>query len=246
MWFGLTSPEQLARLTELHSLSSLQLWVEAEAAVVRSLTALQGLTHLSINGDQPAELLAAVGQLTGLVSLKLQSSKEDVPLQLLAALQQLTSLTFYGSTIDEQQARALAGLGQLRRLSAGFESPAAAAAAGLARLEECDEGQGGARVKAPGQLRTYPICLAGFDLSGVHTLQLMEAQRSGRNEEALHQQLSCCPQLRALRLEQVPCHPEALLQAILALPHLQHLFLSDINRIWIAAAWRCWPAAAGS
>jgi hypothetical protein len=57
-----SSPEQLACLTGLRSLGSLQLWVEADAApAVQSLTVLQGLTHLALDGERPNELLAAVG-----------------------------------------------------------------------------------------------------------------------------------------------------------------------------------------
>jgi hypothetical protein len=157
------------------------------------------------------------------------SEEVDVPLQPLAALQRLTSLTLRFH-VDTQQARVLAGLGQLRRLVANFGSPAAAAAAELARLEECEvdrlsrreEPQGGALVQAPGQLRTSTACLAGFDLSSVHTLQLKGFDHD--EGEALRQQLSRCPQLCALYLTQASSQPE-LLQAIVALPQLQHLCL---------------------
>jgi hypothetical protein len=232
VWFGLTSPEQLACLTGLRSLSSLQLWVDAEAAEVRSLTALLGLTHLALGGDQ--SVLAAVGQLTGLVSLEMFVLQIDMPLQPLAALQQLTSLALKDCVMDEQQVQVLAGLGQLRHLEAYFDNPAAAAAAGVARLEVCkvlfdkEAPQGEAPVKAPGHLRTYSACLAGFDLSSVLTLQLEEYQHAQDKGEALRQQLPRCPHLRALDLNKVPCQPEAL-QAIAALPQLQHLCLSDIN-----------------
>jgi hypothetical protein len=229
VWFGLTSPEQLACLIGLHSLSSLQLWVEAEAApAVRSLTGLQGLTHLALGGNQ--SVLAAVGQLTGLVSLELWELSHGLPLQPLAALQRLTSLTLTGCRLDELQAGVLAGLRQLRRLVAEFESPAAAAAAELARLEECqvdrlfsrEQLQGGGLVQAPGQLSTHASSLAVFDLSSVHTLQLMVFKQDAAGE-ALCQQLSRCPQLRALHLC-TAVQPEAL-QAIAALPQLQHLCL---------------------
>jgi hypothetical protein len=249
MWFGLTSPEQLACLTRLRSLGSLELWVAADAApAMRSLTVLQRLTHLALGGERLDELLTAVGQLTGLVSLELWGFIDGVPLQPLAVLQQLTSLHLVNCTMDEQ--RVLAGLGQMRRLVTDFDSPAAAVAAGLARLEECkidfnkggerednaeeEELLGGALIQAPGQLRTYPLCLAGFDLSSVHTLQLgiFEVGDDDEAEEEvkkLCQALSRCPQLRALRLEQVPCQPEAL-QAIVALPQLQHLCMSDFDQ----------------
>jgi hypothetical protein len=83
-----------------------------------------------------------------------------------------------------------------------------------------EELQGGARVQAPGQLRTYSACLASFDLSSVHTLELLDKHCHWDLEKALRQQLPGCPHLRALRL--VP--PETL-QAIPALPQLQHLSL---------------------
>jgi hypothetical protein len=60
-----------------------------------------------------------VGQLTGLVLLELQCSSGG-PLQPRAALQQLTSLALSLFNIDEQEARVMAGLGQLRRLAAHF------------------------------------------------------------------------------------------------------------------------------
>jgi hypothetical protein len=232
------SLEQLACLTGLRSLSSLELWVDADGAVVRSLTALQGLTHLALGVERPDGLLAAVGQLTGLVSLELYDIRDDLPLQPLAALQQLTSLTFRDYIVDEQEALALAGLGQLRRLVASFNSPAAAAAAELARREECkmdfnkgEEGEdsaeeeellGGALIQAPGHLSTDTECLACFDLSSVHTLQLVGLDQNEEGE--LCQQLSRCQQLRALRLENVSS--QLVLQAIRALPQLQHLSLS--------------------
>jgi hypothetical protein len=232
LWLGteyIFGPEQLACLTGLRSLSSLEPRVTAGAApALRSLTALQGLTHLSLEGEQPDELLAAVGQLAGLVSLEVMSLDGDAALHPLAALQRLTSLIFkgYGCIIEGQEAQVLAGLGQLRRLVADFEGPAAAAAAGLARLEDCQVerlfSQGRALVKATGQLSTCRACLAGFDLSSVHILQLEGySQDEG---EALRQQLSRCPQLRALRLDQASFQPEAL-QAIAALPQLPHLCL---------------------
>jgi hypothetical protein len=89
------SPEQLACLTALRSLGSLSLCMTADAApALRSLTALQGLTHLALENDEMlGDLLAAVRQLTGLASLELWGIKDGVPLQPLAALQRLTSLT---------------------------------------------------------------------------------------------------------------------------------------------------------
>jgi hypothetical protein len=234
-WAGVTSPGQLAYLTRLRSLCSLELCVEAEAApAVRSLTALQGLTHLALTSDKElGGLLGAVGQLTGLVSLRMWWIGGG-PLQPLAALQRLTSLLLPWCS-GEQEAQVLAGLGQLRRLEADFDSRAVAAASGLARLEECkvmlsefcteEEPQGGVPVKAPGHLCTNCACLAGFDLSSVHTLQLTYDNTWGSQEAGAHgQQLSRCPQLRALRLECVPVLPETL-QAIAALPQLQHLCL---------------------
>jgi hypothetical protein len=68
-------PGQMACLTRLRSLSSLELEVTAQdAQALRSLTALQGLTHLGLDlgsGEPPDALLAAVAQLTGLASLSL-------------------------------------------------------------------------------------------------------------------------------------------------------------------------------
>jgi hypothetical protein len=68
----ISRPEQLACLTGLRSLSSLQLSVHDNAApAVLSLTALQGPTHLALDAEQLDDLMPAVGQLTGLVSLEL-------------------------------------------------------------------------------------------------------------------------------------------------------------------------------
>jgi hypothetical protein len=186
--------------------------------------------------------MSAVGQLTGLVSLELWPNIMDMPLQHLTALQRLTSLALRQCRFDEQQARVLAGLRQLRRLATDFCSPAVAAAAGLTRLEECrvdvffDEDELPRRAaQAPGHLRTNTSCLAGFDLSSVHTLELVEIDQSGRPprvrplqlpEEAavLRHMLSRCPQLRAADLIWFAGQPEAQ-QAIAALPQLQHLCL---------------------
>jgi hypothetical protein len=120
---------------------------------------------------------------------------------------------------------------------ANFGSPAAAAAAAATRLEECEvdrlfseeELPGEALVQALGHLHTSTACLAYFEPSSVHTLQL-----KGLNQDegqALRQQLSRCPQLRALRLDQASCQPEAL-QAIVALPQLQHLCLQAWSGGW--------------
>jgi hypothetical protein len=256
MWLS-SSPKQLACLTGLRSLGSLELWVIAGAApALRSLTALQGLTHLALESDgQLGGLMAAVGQSTGLVLLELRC-RSGGPLQPLAALQQLTSLALRDFNIDEQEAQVLAGLGQLRRLVAYFDSRVVAAAAGLARLEECEvwlrkfctegEPQGGVPVKAPGHLCTSCACLASFDLSSVHTLKLTYHNTyawGSRVAGALGQQLSRCPQLRALRLNNVPVRPEAL-QVIATMPQLQHLCLRafqiispqpDFNRLAVLA-----------
>jgi hypothetical protein len=228
-----TSPGQLACITGLRSLGSLRLCVTAEAApALRSLTALQRLTHLALEGILSDDLLAAVGQLTGLVELELWNISDGEPLQPLAALQQLTCLHLFNCTMDKQQAQVLAGLGQLRHLEAYFDSPAAAAAAGLASLEECKvewlcsdaELQGGALVQAPGQLDTDPGYLVCFDLSSLHTLELEEYSFAMIEGEALGQQLPRCPRLTALMLHQASSQLEAL-QAIVALPQLQHLCL---------------------
>jgi hypothetical protein len=252
-------PKQLACLTGLRSLSSLWLTVAAEAApALRSLTALQGLTHLLLEGDLTDELVAAVGQLTGLVSLELWSrlggGRPTLPL---SALQRLTSLALRGFRIDEQQAQVLAGLAQLRWLAAEFDHPATAAAAGLARLEECKvqrlcseaELQGGALVTAPGQLDTDPRYLACFDLSSVHTLELEECIYPMIKGEALCQQLSRCPQLPALMLHQASSQLEVL-QAIAArCPSFSTcacMLGRQPARSLTATAWRCWPTAAGS
>jgi hypothetical protein len=56
--------------------------------------------------------------------------------------------------MGHHNARALASMGQLRRLGAIFDSPAAAAAAGLARLEEC-------RVHVCGAHEGEPVSLVG-------------------------------------------------------------------------------------
>jgi hypothetical protein len=229
-------PAQLACLAGLLSLGSLELRVTAGAApVVRSLTALQGLTHLALEIDKDTDgLLAAVGQLTGLVSLRIlwMSWNRGMPLQPLAELQQLTSFSLEGCIIYEQQALVLAGLGQLRRLKADFKSTAAGAAARVARLEECNantsdgaemELQTDVLVQAPGHLHTHAARWAGFELSSVHTLQL-EVHHPYKGQVICQQLLSRCPQLRALRLDLASFQPEAL-QAIAALPQLQHLCL---------------------
>jgi hypothetical protein len=102
------------------------------------------------------------------------------------------------------------------------------------------ESQGGALIKAPGHLQTSNRCLAGFDLSSVHTLELAEGEDEAG--EALRQQLSRCPQLRALRLYQASFQQEAL-QAIVALPSC-NTCACMLGQM--AAAWRRWRAAAGS
>jgi hypothetical protein len=160
LWVYGSDSLPMACLTRLRSLGSLQLGVAGQdAQALRSLTALQGLTHLGLaldSGELSAALLAAVAQLTGLASLSLFGHElgDDVTVMSLVALQQLTSLVLeYCAVLDHDDALALASLAQLRRLQATFDSPAAAAAAGLARLEEC-------RVEVDGRHGGEPVSLA--------------------------------------------------------------------------------------
>jgi hypothetical protein len=116
------------------------------------------------------------------------------------------------------------------------------------RLKE-RELQGGALIQAPGHLRTYTSSLAVFDLGIVHTLELVEQEHNKDEGEVICQQLSRCPQLRALRLDLASFQPKAL-QVIADLPQLQLLCLggyaSPCNPPLDSAIWLCWQAAAGS
>jgi hypothetical protein len=124
----------------------------------------------------------------------------------LGQLQRLTSLTLDGNIFFEHDdALALASLGQLRRLEANFYNPATAAAAGLARLEECRvqvfSAHESERVLLPGRVQLYG--LEGFDLSRVHTLSL--AGSHSVLQQAL-QAVAALPQLQHLPLQPV-CYP---------------------------------------
>jgi hypothetical protein len=193
-------------------------------------------------------LLRAVGQLTGLSSLDLDLSSDwmysELPLAPLAALQQLTALRLDAPqpeyALTESQARVLAGLPQLRRLEAYFASSAAAAAAGLARLEECrphvycnrQEGAAAVVVAVAGQVTLDS--LTGFEISGVRTL----IYNSGSFKAVDAVALQSCQQLRALRcaLNWVAGQPAAALQAIAALPKLEHLSLYKEFFNWLDGA----------
>jgi hypothetical protein len=222
----------MACLTRLRSLSSWKLEVVTaqDAQALHCFTALQGLTHLGLDMDRikpPDEMLAAVAQLTGLASLNLSGSVlQHVGSVLpLVALQQLTSLTVDRNVyLGLDDALALASLGQLRRLEARFGNPAAAAAAGLDRLEECKAQVFGAHEGAPVSLagRVELWSLHGFDLSRVHTLSLFDPMQ-------LRRHLSCCQQLRALSMTDwyTVLQQAVLLQAVAALPQLQHLHHCD-------------------
>ena len=125
-------------IASLASLASLQLVSlgNGDLPLLRALTALAGLTHLGVRffWDSGAEAAQALGQLSGLVSLEAVGLRG--PLEPLEALQQLTSLRLGDAlSCPLRDAEALARLGALRSLDAAFESPAAAAAAGLGRLD---------------------------------------------------------------------------------------------------------------
>ena len=219
-------------------------------------TALRGLTHLGLclrapfhvpeeslagMGLEPQEvgLLQAVGRLTGLSSLDLDLSLRallysTLPLGPLAALQALTALRVHAPqrrlALGERQARVLAGLPQLRRLEACFASSAAAAAAGLARLEECrlhvqyPDWRGEVAAVAVVAGRGALNMLSGFDISSVHTLSLESC--IGLDHLAFQAALQTCRSLRALCCSShCLLHPAAVLQAIAALPELRHLSL---------------------
>jgi hypothetical protein len=235
-------PGQMACLTGLRSLSSLHLDVTLDdAQALRAFTALRSLTHLGLRLDsmEPLDaLLAAVAQLSGLASLSLDRTELDVVVTVLplVTLQKLTSLVLDRYvTLGHDDALALASLAQLRRLHALFGSPAAAATAGLARLEECkvgmyhtdqDQEELGELVSLSGRVELD--FLEGFDLSRVHTLSLINICRyeAGRDEElCLH--LPNCLHLHALSIDgsDAVLLQAAVLQAVAALPQLQHLRL---------------------
>jgi hypothetical protein len=196
------------------------------------------LTHLGLDlgGGEPLDaLLAAVAQLTGLASLSLDGCEldEDGAVLPLVTLQRLTSLTLdCYATLGHDDALALASLGQLRRLHATFDSLAAAAAAGLAKLEECnvyvDGGHEGELVSLPGRVELDGDGLEGFYLSRLHTLSLIDIGTPA-DELCLH--LPSCQQLRALSIGGSHAVPPraAVLQAVTALPQLQHLRLQHLH-----------------
>jgi hypothetical protein len=267
-------PGNVACLTALRSLGSLELHVPLEdVKALRSLTALQGLTHLrlDLDSEEPSAallLLAAVAQLTGLMSLSLTHSEvaDDISIAHLAILQQLTSLALARNAyLGLDDALALASLGQLRRLQANFDSAAAAAAAGLARLEECRVDVGGAhqgeRVSFAGRawvdLLDDPWRLDGYDLGRVHSLSLnVFVFGEDHVDVQLSRHLQSCRQLRALSLtcRYTVLLRAALLQAVAALPQLQHLHLHHFDlallmssaRCRTGASWQCWQAAGSS
>jgi hypothetical protein len=151
--------------------------------------------------------------------------------------------------LNQQQARVVASLGQLRQLQAGFAGPAAAAAA-VARLDKCcmwvDAEQGSAAaIQAPGRLKLDRTALGMFDLNRVHTLELGYGwdEWDGAAADLLCRQLSRCAQLRSLHLAGAPS--KHVLQAIAALPQLQHLCLfselagSEAAPTWDALAAGC-------
>jgi hypothetical protein len=254
-------PCEVACLTGLRSLSSLQLYVQMQDAhMLPSFTALLGLTHLGLylgNSGPPDQLLAAVAQLTGLASLCLEGFRPagEGMVMPLATLQQLTSLVLLNDSdpysgvayLGRGEALVLASLGQLRRLHAAFASPAAAAAAGLARLEECkvevDGTEPGGEPAASLSGRVELSRLAGFDLSRVHALSVRLVDIFYEDEledvddvDELGRHLPSCQQLCSLSIAGVGTvfvpSPAKVLQAVAALPQLQHLrlqYCSDIQ-----------------
>jgi hypothetical protein len=219
-FFG-SVPGKIACLTGLRSLSSLHLHIkEQDAQAPRSFTALQRLTHLGLNlgSRKMLDEMMAVTHLTSLASLVLEGHELDnaMPVAHLATLQQLTSLILIGRDyLGQDEALALASLGQRRRLQADFGSPAAAAAAGLARLEECKVLVGGRHGGEPVLLagRVELWSLEGYDLSRVHTLSLSLADGHSVLQRA------------------------AALQAVAALPQLEHLNLHYIDLLDHPSLW---------
>jgi hypothetical protein len=142
------------------------------------------------------------------LSLTMPEDAGNATVAHLANLQQLTSLILINYECEDQdEALVLASLGQLRRLEAIFDNPAAAAAAGLSRLEECKVEVCGAHEGEPVSLagRVELWSVEGFDLSRVHTLSLSLADGHSVLQQA------------------------AALQAVAALPQLQHLNLHYLH-----------------
>jgi hypothetical protein len=250
----------ITSLTRLQSLGSLELRLEpCEIMKLPQLGALQSLTRLQLSTARTTiavqewltgELVAAVGQLTSLASLALRPETccRPQPLAPLAALQQLTSLDISRAFhLDEQGARVLAGLGGLRRLDADFSCAAAAAAAGLDRLEQCCVSapwDGGpvarinrvdvvGRVELSGELRLWDYSRA---------TALTVRPRACRHVQILAEQLQDCQQLQALCCWWQDSEPRAkLLRAIATLPQLQHLRLHTFR----GARLDCGALAAG-
>jgi hypothetical protein len=245
-------------LSSLRSLASLQLTGApgGSARLARALTALPGLTHLGVKLNQDMDPLArsqlpplmqlmqALGQLTGLSSLELGLSSfqddpfDSVPLAVLEALQQLTRLSLGSGALQPQDSAVLARLGALRSLSAEFEDQAAAAAAGLQRLQGVT-----ALVKAlEAEEPMAPVQLAEgcclrlrgkrglrcFDTSQVHVLELHDFAyvRAGFNAAAVSQALRRGPQLRGLQLHIRQALKPRVLQAATACSQLTSLHLA--------------------
>jgi hypothetical protein len=141
--FGRLRLQGASSIASLRGLASLHLELQAEdsSQLARSLTALSGLTHLGLaligerSPDLP-QLMQALGQLTGLISPTVMGTLyPEARLASLAALQRLTSLSLMMMRCEPQDSAVLARLGALRALGAVFDKPAAAAAAGLHRLQ---------------------------------------------------------------------------------------------------------------
>jgi hypothetical protein len=143
--FGTLRPQCASSLASLRSLASLQLMGPAErsAQMARALAALPCLTHLDLHllgerSQEAPQFMQALGQLTGLASLKVDGYVHHgyrPPLAPLEALQQLTHLSLGRGIVQLPEFAVLARLGALRALEAHFQLPAAAAAAGLQRLQ---------------------------------------------------------------------------------------------------------------
>jgi hypothetical protein len=184
--------------------------------------------------------------LTGLSSLSADGYAQHGESAPLEALQQLTHLSLGHGALQPQDSAVLASLGALRTLEVHFVGPAAAAAAGLHRLQGVTVLEMGREAAEP----IAPIQLAGgcclrlrgesalgcFDTRQVHVLELSElAYLVGIDAAAVSQALRSSPQLRALQLESSQAlHPQVL-QAVAACSQLASLRLAAIGEAAPAA-----------
>ena len=241
------APQSIASIASLASLASLAVTLPYQGGmqVLRSLTALAGLTHLYLYLRLPSlirllpEMVQALGKLTGLSSLEVEGfGYGSVALAPLAALQQLTSLRLECEVQRAEDAAVLASLGALRALRANLHTPAALAAAGLGRLqsvavmlgckyaqETWAAGDMGAPIQlAAGSCVGFSVEDASvrfFDTSRVHVLEL----RSLADMAAAREVLRSSPQLRALRLHGEAVLDPLVLQAVAACSSLSSMCL---------------------